>query len=292
MTHARPDKALTDPEFISTNGVRLHVVRAGPDTGRLVILLHGFPEFWYAWRHQIGPLAEAGYRVWAPDQRGYSTSDKPAGVAAYTIDILAADVIGLLDAAGVEKVGLVGHDWGGAVAWRVASLYPDRVSRLVVLNAPHGRALMRRMRQDVAQLWRSWYIFFFQIPWLPELVLRQLRWALLARSLRGSSRAGTFSDADLAEYRHAWSQPGAVSSMINWYRAALRTRARRTESERIVVPTLLIWGARDAFLGRELAEASIQECDNGRLVFIEDATHWVQHEAADRVNALLMDFLR
>ncbi len=275
-------------QFVETNGIRLHVVQAGPLDGPLLILLHGFPEFWYGWKGQIEPLAAAGYRVWVPDQRGYNLSDKPKGVVAYGINTLAADIVGLIDAAGAQKAVVVGHDWGAAVAWWVAATQPERVERLVVLNVPHPAVMKRFVSRNVGQLLRSWYIGFFQLPVLPEWLSRLGNWYTLTRSLRGSSRPGTFSDADLAQYRSAWAQPGALTAMVNWYRAALRRPPTRNTARRITVPTLLIWGARDRFLKREMAQPSIDLCDRGRLVFFENATHWVQHEEAERVNELIL----
>jgi pimeloyl-ACP methyl ester carboxylesterase len=275
------------PTFVETNGVRLHVVQAGPETGPLLILLHGFPEFWYGWYQQIDALAEAGYRVWAPDQRGYNLSDKPRNVAAYGLDTLVADVVGLINAAGRQKAIAVGHDWGAAVAWWTAVSYPDRVERLVALNVPHPVVMQRFARRDLGQLRRSWYIGFFQIPFLPEKLLNWQKGKLLARILRSSSAPGTFSDADLEQYYTAWSQPGAVQSMINWYRAALQAPSARRSSIRVTVPTLLIWGVRDQFLKRDMAQASIDLCDKGRVVFLP-TTHWVQHEEGERVVELIV----
>lgn len=283
---------MTEHQQIITNGINLHVVQDGPSAGRLVILLHGFPEFWYGWRRQIPYLAAAGYRVWAPDQRGYNLSDKPEGIAAYTLDELAADVIGLMDAAGQEKAFVVGHDWGAAVAWWVAAKYPERVARMVVLNVPHLSVMKAHVRRSLAQMRKSWYVLFFQLPWLPERLARQRNWNAAVQSLRLSSRPGTFTDRDLDTYRQAWSQPKAYKSMLNWYRAVLRKPSVPPASPRIRVPTLLIWGAQDRYLGREMAQPSIDLCDDGRLVFIEGATHWVQHEEPDRVNSLIDGFLR
>ncbi len=279
-------------QYIETNGIRLHVLQDGSEAGPLVVLLHGFPEFSYGWKRQIPYLVSAGYRVWAPDQRGYNLSDKPAGIAAYTLDELAADVIGLIDAAGQKQVFLVGHDWGAAVAWWVAAKYPDRLSKLVVMNVPHGAVMQKYMRSSFTQLRKSWYIIFFQIPWIPETLSRLRNWSFPIKLLRDSSRQDTFSNHDLEQYREAWSQPNAFRSMLNWYRAYVRKPPAPPASSRILVPTLLIWGAKDTALGREMAQPSIDLCDDGRLVFIEDATHWVQHDAADQVNALIHSFLK
>jgi pimeloyl-ACP methyl ester carboxylesterase len=278
--------------FIETNGVRLHVVAAGPERGPLVILLHGFPEFWFSWHKQIPALAEAGFHVLTPDQRGYNLSDKPRGIAAYNLDELAEDVIGLIQNAGQRKACLIGHDLGGSVAWWTANKYPAYIEKLAVLNAPHHTAMKRRLRRHLTQLRKSWYIFFFQIPFLPEACARAFNWRTTVRALVQSSRPNVFSPEDLKIYRQAWSQPGAMSCMINWYRAILQNPPQRLPSRRITVPTLLIWGVRDNFLGRELAPRSLEFCDQGRLVFIEEATHWVQHEETCMVNRLLLRFLK
>jgi pimeloyl-ACP methyl ester carboxylesterase len=275
---------------VATNGIHLHVVTAGPETGPLVLLLHGFPEFWYGWRHQIPALAAAGYHVWAPDQRGYNRSDKPRGIAAYGIETLAADILGLIEASGRERVYLVGHDWGAAVAWWVAGRSPERLHRLVILNVPHPAVMQRTLWRDRRQLRKSWYIFFFQLPHLPEWMLRRNHFTGLVRALKGSSRRGTFGDNDLVAYRQAWAQPGALTAMLNWYRAAARQQARLARLGRIRVPTLMIWGVRDIALSRTMAPPSIALCDEGRLVFLEEATHWVQHEEPETVNRLLLTF--
>lgn len=277
--------------YVETNSVRLHVVQAGPQDGPVAILLHGFPEFWYGWRHQIGPLAQAGFRVWAPDQRGYNLSDKPKGIAAYQLDELSKDVLGLITAAGRKKVFLVGHDWGAAVAWWVAIHYPQRLEKLCILNVPHPAVMSRMLRRSPAQLRKSWYIFFFQIPALPEAILRANDWERAVEMLTRSSKPGTFIKTDLEQYRRAWWQKGAMTSMINWYRALMRFQPSPPADLRVHVPTLMLWGVNDIALGREMAAPSIELCDDGRLVFFETATHWVQHDEAAHVNRLLVEML-
>ncbi|MFX0145220.1 MAG: alpha/beta fold hydrolase [Candidatus Hodarchaeota archaeon] len=277
---------------VMTNGINLHVVQDGPSTGRLVIFLHGFPEFWYGWRHQIPQLASAGYRVWVPDQRGYNLSDKPDGIAAYTLDELGADVIGLIDVAGQETAIIVGHDWGAAVAWWVAAKYPSRLARMVIINVPHGAVLTKHLRSNFAQIRKSWYMFFFQLPSLPEFLIKLQNWNMLVQALRNSSRPGTFTNSDLDRYRQAWSQPKALTSMLNWYRSVMQKPPTPPDNLRITVPTLLIWGVQDKFLGRELAQPSLGLCDDGHLVFFEEATHWVHHEEAERVNDLIDTFMQ
>ena len=276
---------------VATNGIRLHVVQAGPTNGPLVILLHGFPEFWYGWRKQIGALARAGYRVWVPDQRGYNHSDKPRGIAPYTLDHLAADIVGLINASGREKAAVIGHDWGAAVTWWLAGKYPHRLNRIGILNLPHPSVFFHTLRRNPRQWLKSFYILFFQLPWLPEWTARLGNWWLPSRSLIATSRPGAFSREDLQHYRAAWSQPGAYTSMLNWYRASVRRPSRPPNSVRISIPTLMLWGAQDPFLDRSMAQPSIDLCDNGELVMLEEAAHWLHHEEPRRVNFLLDTFL-
>lgn len=271
-------------------GVMLSCIEAGPADGPLVILLHGFPEDAQSWSAQIEALAAAGHHVLAPDQRGYADSDKPVGVAAYGLDLLADDVIALADGLGYDHFDLAGHDWGGAAAWWTATRNPERVRRLVILNGPNPVAMKSYLKTSASQRRHSAYIAFFQLPVLPEIVLGAGGFALLRRTLTRSSRPGAFSAAALARYREQWSQPGAMTAMLNWYRA-LRIKPRARPSNRVTPPTLILWGAGDAFLERGLAEACAKICDDARLVFLEDATHWVLHEQPDAINAALIPFL-
>jgi pimeloyl-ACP methyl ester carboxylesterase len=278
--------------LIATNGIRLHAVTAGPERGPVVIFLHGFPEFWYGWRRQIGYFAELGYRVIVPDLRGYNLSDKPAELADYSLDKLAADVTGIIDSVRWHQVALVGHDWGGGIAFWLAMKQPGRISRLVVLNAPHIEAFQRQLKRSPGQMWRSRYMLYLQLPWLPEKLLSMGDYSRLVRALRKTSRPGTFSDDDLVHYRKAWSQPEALHSMLNWYRAGFQFPPKLPGDSSIQVATLLIWGDQDQALRKELAQASIARCPYGELVMIEGATHWVQHEEPERVNTLIANFLR
>lgn len=271
-----------------TNGITLHVMEAGPRDGRPAFLLHGFPEFWWGWRHQIEPLARAGHRVIVPDQRGYNLSEKPDGVAAYTLDRLASDILALADSRQLARFAVAGHDWGGIVAWHLASARPDRVTRLIAINAPHPGVARPYLRRHPGQLLRSAYVGLFQIPGLPEALLRAGDFRLMKRAMRTSSRPGTFSEADLDRYRAAWEEPGALTAMLNWYRALPRSAV---VTERVTIPTLVIWGAQDRFLQPGLAEASLALCDDGRILRIDNATHWVQHEEPERVNAAMLEFL-
>lgn len=272
-----------------TNGVELHVALHGPAKGRPVVLLHGFPEFWYGWRQQIEPLADAGYRVIVPDQRGYNLSAKPHGVRAYAIDILANDIVGLLDRLGYDRASIVGHDWGGAVAWWLAQHHPTRVDRLAILNSPHPRVFGRALRSP-RQLARSWYMFAFHLPGLAEWACQRGDFAALRTGLAGA-RPGAFTRSDLALYRQAWSQPGALTTMLNWYRAAFRRRPLRNSRAAIVAPTLILWGKRDAYLGCDMAQPSAAQCAHARVEIFDTASHWLQHDEPARVNAALVEHL-
>jgi pimeloyl-ACP methyl ester carboxylesterase len=271
--------------------VTLHAVTTGPKDGPVVVLLHGFPEFWYSWHKQIAPLAAAGFRVIVPDQRGYNRSSKPSGVRSYALTELVSDVIAIADQLGQERIFLGGHDWGAAVAWSVALLHANRVARLAILNVPHPSVMRRYLMKNRQQLRKSWYMFFLQLPYLPEAFLSASNFRRGTASLAGSSRPGTFSADDLSQYRAAWSQPGALTGMINWYRAAFRYRA--TFPNRTVrVPTRILWGMRDAFLMAEMAQDSLRYCTDAELIQFPEATHWLQHEEPARVSELLRDFFR
>jgi pimeloyl-ACP methyl ester carboxylesterase len=277
---------------ITTNGINLHVVLAGPRDGPPVILLHGFPEFWRGWSKQIEPLANAGYRVIVPDQRGYNLSDRPKGVKSYHMDMLVADILGLIKALGYQKTNLVGHDWGAAVAWEVAIRHPEWLCKLGILNAPHPAVMRNFLRRgDPEQLRRSWYIFAFQVPWLPEYLMQKNNWRNAVRALRGSGKIDTFTDEDIVEYKKAWSQPGAMRAMINYYRAAALYWRTSNGNQTVKVPTLMLWGMQDVALSHRMARLSLDYCDDGKLVIFEDATHWVQHDEAYAVTQYLLNFI-
>ena len=271
-------------------GVMLDCAEAGPQDGPLVFLLHGFPEFWFGWREQIGALASAGFLVVAPDQRGYNKSDKPKGIPQYDLDYLAADILGLADAYGRKSFSVVGHDWGGSVAWWTASVHPDRVRRLAVLNAPHPAVWKNAMEHDPTQSRLSTYVKFIAFPHLPEFVLRVTENRGLVDALRQSRHPPT--ESDLARYRAAWAQPDAMKAMLNWYRALLQRPLPIERQRRITIPTCLIWGRQDRYAIPDLADASIALCDHGALVWMNEATHWVQHDEPERVNTILLEFLK
>jgi epoxide hydrolase 4 len=266
--------------------VEIGFARAGPPEGELIILLHGFPEYWGAWREYMIRLAQAGFLVVAPDQRGYGLSSKPAEVADYDLDRLAADVVGLARHLGRSTFGLVGHDWGGSVAWWLASLQPAALRRMVVINAPHPAVWREAMDGDWRQWVKSLYVRVMRLPRLPELMIRTQNYRALTRALEPAK----LGPAELDRLREDWSRPGALTGMINWYRAFLTKRLPAASSFVIAVPTLIIWGDLDAYAGPELADRSARLCKSSRVLHVVDATHWVHHEQPDRVGALVEDF--
>lgn len=277
---------------IDCDGVNLDVRVAGPESGPPLLLLHGFPEFWYGWHRQIAPLAAAGCRVLVPDQRGYGSSDKPRGVAHYGLDRLAADAATVARLAAGRAVHLVGHDWGGLVAWWTAVVHPESVASLTILNAPHPQAFGGYLAQHASQRRRSRYIAFFQLPWLPEAMLGAGGCRRLRETLLRTSRPGTFSDADLARYVEAWQRPGALTAMLNWYRGLRRARPAARTEVRVRARTRILWGTRDRFLEPGLAEASLAFCERGEARLFEGASHWLQHERPDEIVAEILGQVR
>ncbi len=280
---------------VKANGLNFHCVTQGE--GPLVLMLHGFPECWYSWRGQIPPLSR-NFRVVAPDMRGYNLSDKPAGVKNYTGEKLTADVAGLISAFGHKKAHLVGHDWGGVVAWQFAAAYPEMLDRLAVMNAPHPAVFARNiLGGNVRQLLRSWYILFFQVPRLPEFLLSAFSYAMLDRSFRGwAVHKEAFTEEVMAELKGACAREGALTGGINYYRAIGRDpRAMRRSLDFPVIesPTLLIWATEDRALGTELTfgmEPYFGE-DKLRIRYVPDCSHWVQQEQPALVTEYLEEFL-
>lgn len=311
-TPAHPD----DPphwrhETAHVNGIEMHYVTVPPaasavdhPTGNapLVVLLHGFPEHWYAWRHQLDPLAQAGYRVVAPDLRGYNRSSQPPGVDSYRPDTLVADIRGLIEHRGPPEATVVGHDWGGLLGWELAIRDPTIVSRLAVLNAPHPAAYRQALRRSPTQLLRSWYVFAAQLPWVPDRLLWAGRDQLVNSIADGTVEPGAFSDATLDRYREAIERAGGLTGPLNYYRAMARDTIRQEldaaipgqsrREERVDCPTLVCWGERDPVLDGALLDGLDEWVPNSRIVRLPDVSHWVQAEAPERVNTELIRFLR
>ena len=279
-------------EWRTVSGVRLHCAVAGD--GPLLLLLHGFPEFWYSWRHQIPVLAEH-FTVVVPDLRGYNESGKPPRVADYAVPILVKDIAQLIHSFGHRRAIVAGHDWGGAIAWATALSQPEIVEKLIILNAPHPRLFMQHILTNQRQRLRIWYMLFFQLPWLPEASMRANNYQFIEGVFRSTAvHKEQFSDEVIAQYRRAIAKPGALTSAINYYRAVPR-RASMEFSAKLnpvaKMPVMVIWGEQDTALGKELNDRLEYYVPDVTLHFIPDASHWVQQDCPDLVNRYMLDFL-
>lgn len=278
---------------VDANGARFEVLTAG-EGDRLALCLHGFPEHAISWRHQLPLLVRLGYRVWAPNQRGYGNSFRPAAVAEYDVARLLDDVAGLIDASKARSVTLLGHDWGATVAWLFATRRVRALERLVILNVPHPALFARSLRASPRQRLRSWYMGFFQLPWLPERLLGFDRARGIGDAfLRTACDRSRFPSDVVDLYRSCASEPGALTAMLNWYRAApAGMRAQfKLGFPPIDVPTLMLWGENDAALGKETTYGTHRYASDLRLHYLPGVSHWVQQEAPERVNEFLEAFL-
>jgi pimeloyl-ACP methyl ester carboxylesterase len=287
------DSIAIEHQFVTANGLRFHVAACGQGD-RLALCLHGFPECWYSWRHQMPLLARLGYRVWAPDLRGYGETERPSRVQDYAIERLLDDVAGLIDASGARSTLLVGHDWGGVIAWYFALRRVRPLDRLVLMNLPHP-AIMEHAMRTWRQLRRSWYVFFFQIPRLPEALMRMQHCRAIREAFRGMAvDKSRFPDEVLQVYCDNAARPGALTAMVNYYRAMLRGGARRQQRlgyPVIDTPTLLLWGEEDSALGKETTYGTERYVSNLTLRYLPRVSHWVQQEAPETVNAMLEAWL-
>src|SRR5215213_6585226 len=272
--------------------VRLHYVEAG--SGPLVVLLHGFPEFWYSWRFQIPILADAGFRVVVPDMRGYNLSNKPLKVRDYRVEFLAQDVERLIRACDSESATVVGHDWGGVAGWLAAMRHPEAIEKLAILNCPHPSRFLRGL-WSLRQLRRSWYMFALQVPGPPGRFVQQSIFAWFTSNFRRDPvRPGTFTEEDIRKYTEAMRRPGVLTGATNYYRALFRRTPTQNKRlfRRIEAPVVVIWGEEDRYLGAELAEPETSWVPNVRVERLPNASHWVQQDSFHKVNALLLEFLR
>jgi pimeloyl-ACP methyl ester carboxylesterase len=274
---------------VTLNGLSFNLVCAGKADAPLIVLLHGFPECWLTWKDQIQPLVDAGYRVIAPDQRGYNLTDKPKSLDDYRIDILASDVEAIREYAGCDTFHLVGHDWGAAVAWWYGMHYSDKLRSLTVINVPHPTVFKQTLKTNKRQLLKSWYMFFFQIPKLPEALMPLWNFKQLQKGLVESSNTGTFDDEILSQLTTVWKQPGAITGMLNWYRAALR-RPVEASNLNVACPTRILWGENDIALTKEMAQLSTQYCEDVELTYYPDGSHWLTHDHPKRVAAEIIRF--
>jgi pimeloyl-ACP methyl ester carboxylesterase len=278
---------------IAANGFDFAVDEAG-EGDRLALCLHGFPESRFSWRYQLPLLAEMGYRAWAPDLRGYGeTEPKPAEVSAYLIDRLMEDVAALIDASGAKSVTLIGHDWGAGLAWTFAANRVRPLERLVIMNVPHPAVMAEHLRRSWAQLRKSWYMFFFQIPGLPEWGATRNDGEAIREAFRGMAiDKSNFSKDVLDRYAKDAQRPGAMRGMINWYRAALRLQGKLAGPWPVIEdPTLIVWGEEDTALGIELLDGTDAYVRDLTVKRLPNVSHWVQQEAPEKVNAILAEWL-
>lgn len=278
--------------FVETNNIRLHCVSQGE--GELVLLLHGFPEFWYSWRHQIPALARH-FKVVVPDLRGYNDSDKPA--SGYDLDTLSADIRGLIASLGYKKAHIVGHDCGGAIAWNLAQKFPEKLNRLAILNAPHPQRFVQEMASNFDQIRRSWYVLAFQVPGIPEWLIRQNLKDFVKNVFQGQAvRKGAFSAEETKIYQAALEKPGVLAAAMNYYQQMFHPQRLWNwgqKLEPVTVPTLVLWGEEDAFLSHKLVEGLDRLISAPfKLKLVPNCGHWIQQEAPQTVNRELLSFLR
>ncbi|CAF3273212.1 unnamed protein product [Rotaria socialis] len=276
---------------LKSSGVSLHYVSKGSSDQPLMLFVHGFPECWYTWRYQMKYFSK-NYRVVAIDQRGYGLSSKPSEVSNYAADKLARDIADIIEQLGYKSCVLVGHDWGAIISWTCAMLYPKLIDKLIILNVPHPAAFFDAI--SFRQLRRSWYIFFYQIPFIPELLFKsndfQMLKTIFYTKPMGLVNQENVTEDDLEVFNYTFSQKGTPTAAINYYRALVR-HTRYDLQKRIDVPVLIIWGCQDAALGEELADASTNYCSDVRLKKIRNASHWVQQDVPDEVNQYMEAFV-
>ena len=281
-------------EFVEANGLRFEVLMCG-EGDRLALCLHGFPEVADSWREQMLVLAGMGYRVWAPNQRGYGRSSRPREMQDYALEKLCADVAGLIDASGAQSVVLLGHDWGGIVAWVFAMRQVRPLARLVIVNVPHPAVFARAVRRP-GQMMRSWYVALFQLPWLPERLLgRDGARVIPAMMVRSSTAPERFPQELLEASRVNAAQAGALKAMIDWYRALGRGGGLRRQGKlgwtKITVPTLLLWGEEDRFLAKYTTFGTERYVEELEVEYLPGVSHWVQQDAPEACAAALRRFL-
>lgn len=255
-----------------------------------MLFLHGFPEFWYSWRHQIPEFAK-DYKVVAVDLRGYNDSDKPQAQSAYVMSEFVEDIRGVISGLGYESCILVGHDWGGAIAWSFAYAYPELVSRLIVMNLPHPAKFAAGLKTS-QQMLKSWYIAFFQVPFLPEFLIQLNDYRLIEEAFRGMAiDRSAFTDEDIEQYKNAFAKRGALTGTINYYRNLPTYLSQKKVWGILKIPTLMIWGEEDRYLGKELTYGTEEYVQDLRIRYIPNCSHWVQQEQPMLVNQMMREFL-
>lgn len=272
--------------YVKVNGVRLHAILAGPKKGNPIILLHGFPEFWLSWEKEIEILSNNGFRVIVPDLRGFNRSDKPKEVSQYTSDIMAKDIVELIKELGYEKVALGGHDMGGWISWTLLTYYPELFSKAIILNCPHPKAYFAYVRTSISQMMKSWYAFFFRMPFIPEIILTATNFFPYTSNL-----SKKLSKKKKLFYLEAYKKEGAVSANLNFYRCIIKGHlVNDTSTTRVKVPVKLLWGLKDRYLNKDLIKESLKYCNNGSVRCFPNSSHWIPIEEPEEVSKEIINF--
>lgn len=271
--------------------VTIHLAECGPDTGKLMLFLHGFPENWYAWKKQLLYFGSKGFKAVAIDQRGYNLSSKPKYIHDYRIDMLAIDVFNIVrHYFKRKKVLLIGHDWGANVAWWTSLRFPEIIEKLIIVNVPHPVVMKKTMNNNFRQMLSSWYIYFYQIPFIPEFFMSFSHGLLLASMITSSANKNAFDRRTMSYYRNSWSKE-TVTAMINWYRGMKLGSDKKLRSIKVQPDVLVLWGLRDRFIKKENIEPSLKLCKKATCKVYPNNTHWVIHEAEDKVNKKILNFI-
>lgn len=278
-------------DFVEVDNVTIHLAHYGSDSGKLMLFLHGYPENWYAWKKQLLYFGSKGFKAVAIDQRGYNRSSKPKYIHDFRIDVLAIDIFKIIRHHFNRKTAIViGHDWGANVAWWTALRFPQIVEKLIIINVPHPLVMKKTMNNNFRQMLSSWYIYFYQIPIIPELIMSFNHGLLLASMITSSANKNAFDRKTISYYRNSWSK-ATVTSMINWYRGMKLGSDKKLRSIKVKPEVLVLWGLNDRFIRKENIKPSLNLCKNATCKVYPNNTHWVIHEAGDKVNKKIFTFI-
>lgn len=274
-------------EMIQAGGIRLNVITAGPKGGPPVVLLHGFPERALSWRDYIELLANHGFFVIAPEQRGYGHSERPGKVSDYRMECLSLDIVHVMNHYQIKKANLIGHDWGCAVGWFLITIYPERFNKALLLSSPHWEVFRKHLLLNPSQALKSWYMFAIQFPKLPELFISAHNFKFFGEAIKKSAFNAPYPESELVALKKEWKEKSSMTFMLNWYRA-MKDLKEKSPKEKISVPVTLVWGARDPFLQKKMAEDSLALCEKGQFILLENTGHWPHHENKIELSTLML----
>ncbi|CAO4379733.1 unnamed protein product [Caenorhabditis nigoni] len=282
-------------KFVQLKDIRMHYVEEGPEDGDVLLMVHGFPEFWYSWRFQLEHFKHT-HRCIAIDMRGFNSTDRPSGISNYNISYLVDDIRQFIEVLGLKKVTLAAHDWGAMICWRVAMMHQELIDRLIICNVPHPTAFFDVYKISKEQRDKSWYVYFFQSQLIPEIAMRSNKMKMLEAMFRGKQagirNSQNFTDEDMLAWKHVFSQPGATTGPLNYYRDLFNAPSISRKLQIVQPKVLILWGDEDNFLDKKGAEFSVQYCRNCRVEFIRGASHWVQQDQPELVNAYMEQFMK